>query len=73
MKTTGLEFKIKENSPVLNKTLDSLNLKDNILIARISRGGKVIIPRGHDVIMPGDGVIVVTAHEGFKDISDILK
>lgn len=72
-KAEALEFKIKENSPVLNKTLDSLNLKDNILIACISRGGKVIIPRGQDVIMPGDGVIVVTAHEGFKDISDILK
>ena len=72
-KAEALEFKIKENSPVLNKTLDSLNLKENILIACISRGGKVIIPRGQDVIMPGDGVIVVTAHEGFKDISDILK
>ncbi len=72
-KAEALEFKIKENSPVLNKTLDSLDLKDNIIIACISRGGKVIIPRGQDVIMPGDGVIVVTAHEGFKDISDILK
>ncbi|MBE7012232.1 MAG: Trk system potassium transporter TrkA [Ruminococcaceae bacterium] len=72
-KAEALEFMIKENSPVINKTLDSLNLKSNILIACISRGGKVIIPRGQDVIMPGDSVVVVTAHEGFKDISDILK
>lgn len=72
-KAEALEFKIKENSPVLNKTLESLNLKQNIIIACINRNGKIIIPRGQDVIMPGDGVIVVTAHEGFKDISDILK
>ena len=72
-KAEALEFMIKDNSPVINKTLDSLNLKSNILVACISRNGNVIIPRGQDVIMPGDSVIIVTAHEGFKDISDILK
>lgn len=69
----ALEFRIKENSPVLNKTLDSLSLKENVLIACINRDGKVIIPRGKDVIMPKDDVIVVTAQEGFKTIGDILK
>lgn len=69
----ALEFRIKENSPVLNKTLDSLSLKENVLIACVNRDGKVIIPRGKDVIMPKDDVIVVTAQEGFKTIGDILK
>lgn len=72
-KAEALEFTIKENSPVVNTPLDSLNLKENIIIACISRGGKVIIPRGQDRILPGDAVIVVTGCEGFNDISDILK
>ena len=72
-KAEALEFRIRENSPVINTSLDSLNLKSNILIACIIRGGKIIIPKGQDVIISGDTVIVVTSHEGFEDISDILK
>ncbi len=71
-KAEALEFRIRENSPVANITLDKLNLKENILIACINRNGKIIIPHGSDSIIPGDTVIVVTLKEGFKDISDIL-
>lgn len=72
-KAEALEFRIKENSPVVNMRIDSLNLKDNILIACITRGMNVIIPRGYDSILPGDTVIVVTGNEGYTDIKDILK
>ena len=72
-KAEALEFGIKENSPILNKTLSELNLKSNILIACINRNGKIIIPKGSDVINAGDTVIIVTTRTGFKDISDILE
>lgn len=72
-KAEALEFGIKENSPVLNKTLSELNLKSNILIACINRNGRIIIPKGNDVINAGDTVIIVTTRTGFKDISDILE
>mgnify|MGYP003290561067 CR=1 FL=1 len=72
-KAEALEFRIKENSPISNKKLMDLKLKENILIACITRGGKIIIPHGQDSILPGDTVIVVTLKEGFTDISDILK
>ena len=72
-KAEALEFRINENSPISNKKLQELSLKENIVIASINRGGKVIIPHGQDVILPGDTVIVVTLKEGFEDISDILK
>lgn len=72
-KAEALEFRIKENSPIIDKKLEELNLKDNILIACITRGGKIIVPRGQDMILKGDTVIVVTLKEGFKDINDILK
>ena len=72
-KAEALEFKINENSPVLGIPLESLNLKKDILIACITRKGKVFIPRGKDSIEKDDRVIIVTATTGFTDISDILE
>ena len=72
-KAEAIEFKISDKSPVAEIPLEKLNLKENILIACINRGQEVIIPRGRDVINPGDHVIVVTKNSGFDDISDILK
>ena len=71
-KAEALEFNVKEDSPVCNIPLVELNLKKNILVACISRDGEIIHPRGYDVIKPNDAVIVVTTHNGFQDISDIL-
>ena len=70
-KAEALEFRIRENSPIAGIPLEKLNLKNNILIACITRSGKVIIPRGKDTIEAGDTVIVVTTRAGFKDIKDI--
>lgn len=72
-KAEALEFNILENAPVANKTLETLALKPGILIACINRQGNIITPRGKDMLLPGDTVIVVTAHKGFTDISDILR
>lgn len=72
-KAEALEFRIKENSPVSGIPLGEINLKSNTLIACINRMGKIILPRGRDVIMPNDTVIVVTTNHGFNDISDILE
>ncbi len=53
--------------------LADLSLKNNLLIACINRGGRIIIPRGGDSIQPDDTVIVVTTHTGLHDIRDILR
>ena len=49
-----------------------LNLKKNVLISFINRQGKIIIPSGQDMILPGDTVMVVTTNKGFVAISDII-
>lgn len=71
-KAEAIEFRVSEDTPVTGKTLDSLKLKTNTLIACINRDGKIIIPRGRDTLLKGDSVVIVTTHSGFKDISDIL-
>jgi len=72
-KAEALEFRINENSPISDTTIESLSLKPGILIASINRKGNIITPSGKDIIQTGDTVIIVTTNKGFKDISDILK
>ena len=72
-KAEALEFRINEDSPISNIPIQNLKLKKNIIIASITHKGQVIIPRGQDIIHPGDSVIIVTTNAGFKDISDILE
>lgn len=71
-KVEAAEFIVKEPSKLLNTPLMELKFKKDVLIASITRDGKAIIPRGHDKIQPGDSVVVVSKHLGFKDITDIL-
>ena len=72
-KAEALEFRIRENSPIANIPLQNLSINKNAIIACINRNGNIIIPRGNDVMMPNDTVIVVTTALGHKDISEILK
>lgn len=69
----ALEFLVEDSSPVVGRQIMELPLKEELLLACLSRNGKVIIPRGNDVIMGGDRVVIVTKHTGFYDIADILK
>ncbi len=69
----AIEFEITEESAVTGKPLMELSLKKDLLVACINRKGKIIIPGGSDTIQPGDTVIIITAHTGFKDVIDILR
>lgn len=69
----ALEFRVREQFPMLGTPLYSLKLKKNLLIACITRKGKVIIPGGQDCIELGDTVIVVTTNPGLSDLNDILQ
>ena len=69
----ALEFAINEKSEVTYTPLMQLNLKPNLLICAINRKGKILTPRGQNMIKVGDTVIVVTTNRGLNDIRDILK
>lgn len=71
-KAEAIEFVVTEESPVTDKTLLELQLKDNLLVSFISRRGRIFIPSGQDTIQVGDEVMIVTTHTGFQDITDIL-
>lgn len=71
-KAEALEFLIRGRSRVTDIPLRDLKIRSGILIASISRKGKVIIPGGSDEIRDGDGVVVITRISGLNDISDVL-
>ena len=66
------EYTVDEDSPVTDIPLMSMKKKPDILIPAIIRGGKVLIPRGSDVITAGDRVVVVTRAKAIDGIADIL-
>ena len=67
------EFTVSDGSPIIGKPLMELSLKPGVLIATIQRGRSQIAPRGQDVILPGDSVVIVTKGLALNSITDILK
>ena len=55
----------------INKTLEELRLRKNVIIGFINREGKTFIPHGRDDLRPGDSVVVVTTITGLSDLDDI--
>ncbi|MBQ1312385.1 MAG: NAD-binding protein, partial [Blautia sp.] len=69
----ALEFRIREDSPVVGIPLAELNLKKSLLVSCVNRNGEIRIPRGQDTMQVGDTVIIVTTQKGLHDITDILE
>lgn len=67
-----LEIKVKETSPVINKPLAEIKFPKPNLIAAILRNEKMIIPRGNDVLMPGDLVFVIAETKNMLAIEKVL-
>ena len=71
-KVEATEYTVKAGSPVTGIPLMKLNKKRDVLVAAIIRKDKVIIPRGSDMILAGDRVVVVSRTKMMDDIADML-
>ena len=71
-KVEAAEYTVGHGNPVTGIPLMKLKKKKDVLIAAIIRADKVIIPRGSDMILAGDRVVVVSRAKTVDDISDIL-
>ena len=72
-KAEALEFNVLPDFEWTNIPLKKLKLRENALIAGILRKRHPIIPRGDDVILPGDKVVVLIAGESLQDLSDVIR
>ena len=71
-KVEAAEFTVRAGSPVLGIPLMKMSIKKDVLVAAIIRNDVALIPRGADVIMEGDRVVIVSGLSDLDDISDIL-
>ncbi len=71
-KVEAAEFSVANSSVITNTPLSCLKLKKGVIVAAILRNNTVILPRGNDVILPGDSVITVSRKLQIHDISEIL-
>lgn len=55
-----VEASITEQSPVVDKRVEEIDLPISCAIAAIARGSEVIVPNGQTVIQAGDEIIAVT-------------
>lgn len=67
-----IEFKIDVKDKNLNIPLKDLKLKRNILLGCIIRDMTTIIPRGDDMLMPGDTALVATINRQIARLEDIF-
>ncbi len=72
-KVEAIEFSVANDSELINKPIQELNIRKNILLGSITRGNKVIIPNGSDMLYPGDSVVIITATERLSCLDDILQ
>lgn len=70
----AMEFVVRPGSrDIVGVPLRQLELKKNLLVCSINRGGRIITPGGQDIIQIGDIVVVVTTHKGIRDLKDIVR
>ncbi len=68
-----VEFVATSSTKHLGQPLSEIPLKKDILITTIVRNDDVIIPKGSDLILEGDHVIVATAKKQLEDLNEIFK
>lgn len=69
----ALEFIVGDDSSITNIPLYKLKTRKNLLIGSINRDGVIITPRGNDVLLPHDSVIIITTHTGLTRLEDIIE
>lgn len=67
------EFFVSKDSKYTNIPIQELKPNPGILIGAIIRQNTLIIPKGDDVIMPQDTVIIFAVAKMIKDLSDVVR
>lgn len=67
-----IEFRVDEGDKNINIPLKELKMKRNMLIGCIIRDFRTIIPRGDDVILPGDNVLIAVIDRQIARLEDIF-
>ncbi len=64
----AIEFTVGEGSAIANRLIAELSFPKGAVIGTILRGDTIVIPRGPDVVLPGDEVIVFALPEAIPEV-----
>ena len=68
----ALELSVGPDSPIAGRTLMDAEFPKGAVLGALIRGGAVIMPRGRDVVEPGDRAIVFALPEAIGDIERLF-
>ena len=68
----AIEFNVGKDAPIANQLLADLSFPPGGIIGTIIRGEEIIIPRGADMVFPGDEVIVFALPEAVPEIEKLF-
>ena len=71
--TEAIEFEAMQTSDAVGKPLHKIRFPKGSLVVGILREGKPVIPRGNDVIAPGDRVIIVALQHIIPKVEKIFQ
>ncbi len=72
-KVKMMELKVGEHNPLIGKKLSESNLPQGCIVSAIIRGSELMIPRGDDVILHNDRVVVVGETDAVEETKKLFK
>ncbi len=67
-----IELRVPDNCKVSGKQLAQTRFPPGVIVGAILREQEVIIPRGEDVLMPGDDVVVFTVESAVDEVERLF-
>lgn len=69
----AMEFVVTPQTSFLNKKIAEVNLKENVLIAAISRKKGFVIPKGDTEIRLKDHLVIITTNRKICSLNDLVR
>jgi trk system potassium uptake protein TrkA len=68
----AIEYGVSETSPIAHHALKDVHFPKQGVVGTILRGDEIILPRGQDVLLPGDDVIVFAMPEAIPEVEKLF-
>lgn len=68
----AISFEVTASSPAAGRALSEIEFPEGAIVAAITRGQEVLVPRGGDTLEPGDTVIVFALQHAVADVAQLF-
>lgn len=69
----AIEYEMPSNSTLTGRPLKEGFMPRHTLLGAIIRGNEIIIPRGDDVLLPKDHVLIIALKKAVKELDELLE